>query len=525
MTETAMAAPGVFWATHESARQLGCTRLDTATWGHAWIRSRLEGSTLGDATLLDLGSGVSHPLMDWYLGRVKEAVLVDLMNTSSPHPRARILKRDLERPLPLPDESADVVVSASVLEHLSEAGRVLQMREIQRILKPGGRAVLTVSYLFPVDARALEILARDPWLAARGNQITSKLNLRSMFEAASGLVPAGGADLASFPGYGEPDNRLRRDPSVLTMELRDCEWATFAPQTNALGIRWAEIGLDLVKRTVANRSLRRRIREVLRRPRKRPGRPEQPGARRPVLVHVHLPKNGGTSLNRLLDKSFGPGHVPLYFEEPRRWHTTDTMKEALARHPETRAISSHSFREFPEMIGGHVPLYVCFIRDPAQRHLSYFRYCRKNYATLSKGHRAVLPRDFQSMSMAAFFRWQSERDRTAGATPNRQVRRLSWGDDLQRAIDVLSAFFLVGVTDKLDRGIQLMRRKLEPWGLRLVEGDATRENRTGELDCETREVAQDADVQAYLKNVEADSALYRWAKERFEREATEHGLE
>ena len=238
----------VVWATHDSARDLGCERIDTATWGHAWIRSRLEPADLADATLVDLGSGVSHPLMAWYVERVKDAILVDLMNPGQGRPRVRTIVHDLERPLPIEDSTADVVVSASVLEHLTEAGRLLQMREIQRILKPRGQAILTVLYLYPLDEGALGVLARDPWLNEHGNRITSRLDLKKMIEAAPDLGPAGEADLANFPGYALEDHWIQANPALLTMELRDCEWATFAPETNALEIRWAEIGVHLVKR-------------------------------------------------------------------------------------------------------------------------------------------------------------------------------------------------------------------------------------------------------------------------------------
>ena len=51
---------------------------------------------------------------------------------------------DLRR-LPVADESFDVVLCTQVLEHIAEPERVL--REAQRILRPGGLAVVTVPFL------------------------------------------------------------------------------------------------------------------------------------------------------------------------------------------------------------------------------------------------------------------------------------------------------------------------------------------------------------------------------------------
>jgi len=53
--------------------------------------------------------------------------------------------------VPLPDNTFDVVIASQVLEHLVRRGRFL--REVRRILKPGGRALIFVpdDCLGPID--------------------------------------------------------------------------------------------------------------------------------------------------------------------------------------------------------------------------------------------------------------------------------------------------------------------------------------------------------------------------------------
>ena len=51
-------------------------------------------------------------------------------------------------PLPFPDDDFDVVFSTQVLEHVRELDTTL--REIRRVLKPGGRLILSVPFLFPL---------------------------------------------------------------------------------------------------------------------------------------------------------------------------------------------------------------------------------------------------------------------------------------------------------------------------------------------------------------------------------------
>jgi SAM-dependent methyltransferase len=55
---------------------------------------------------------------------------------------------DIQQRLPLRDATADAVVSFQVMEHLSEPGNFIV--ECNRILKPGGRIVITVPFMWYV---------------------------------------------------------------------------------------------------------------------------------------------------------------------------------------------------------------------------------------------------------------------------------------------------------------------------------------------------------------------------------------
>ena len=60
-------------------------------------------------------------------------------------------KADLNERIPLPDNSYDCVVSIEVLEHLENHIRF--MREIMRVLKPGGLALLTTPNILSIPSR------------------------------------------------------------------------------------------------------------------------------------------------------------------------------------------------------------------------------------------------------------------------------------------------------------------------------------------------------------------------------------
>jgi SAM-dependent methyltransferase len=198
--------------------------------------------------VVDAGSGLSNPLLDWYRPRVKQAFLIDFLAPASTVGNCTVLRADLEQGIPLPDESVDIVTSASSVEHLSARGQELFMAEAQRILRRGGRVVMSVSYVFGLDEAALDVLARDPVLAGTGCQLAAPLDLRRLLEAAPRLRCPGKPRLERFPGYpGFAEAAILRDDDLIFDRVGSYADVRCRPETDALGLRWAEIGVYLVK--------------------------------------------------------------------------------------------------------------------------------------------------------------------------------------------------------------------------------------------------------------------------------------
>ena len=100
------------------------------------------GGTVDSAA--DLGCGRHAPLLQELLrsGSVRRGVGVDLDPAMEDATATlRLVRADLNAPLPIDSASLDVVLSLAVIEHLVEPE--LHLREIHRILKPGGRLLLT----------------------------------------------------------------------------------------------------------------------------------------------------------------------------------------------------------------------------------------------------------------------------------------------------------------------------------------------------------------------------------------------
>lgn len=136
----------------------------TRRWLHrlryTWLKKTLDRYCSKRPHLaIDLGTGIGTYLpclaekYDWVIGLdINPAFLEEGKNTLSR--KEIVLINGDARFLPLRNDCADLVVCSEVLEHIKEARLCLQ--EIHRILKPGGRLLLSTPQPFSL----LELTAR-----------------------------------------------------------------------------------------------------------------------------------------------------------------------------------------------------------------------------------------------------------------------------------------------------------------------------------------------------------------------------
>jgi SAM-dependent methyltransferase len=94
--------------------------------------------------LLDCGCG-DVPYYGFYRDLVKETVCIDW--TLSKHEHTHVDQEvDLNGPLPFGAERFDTVLLADVLEHIAEPWAL--MREVKRVLSPGGKTIMMVPFLY-----------------------------------------------------------------------------------------------------------------------------------------------------------------------------------------------------------------------------------------------------------------------------------------------------------------------------------------------------------------------------------------
>lgn len=104
--------------------------------------------------MLDLGAG-NQPFKVWYEGLAERCVAADVALA----PGLDVLS--MAAPLPFATASFDTVLCTSVLEHVHDAEAA--MSEMVRILKPGGRLIITVPFLYPTHEAPYDFWRTTHW--------------------------------------------------------------------------------------------------------------------------------------------------------------------------------------------------------------------------------------------------------------------------------------------------------------------------------------------------------------------------
>ncbi len=94
--------------------------------------------------LLDLGCG-KVPLYMVYKSLVEEVITLDWADSFHTNEFLDII-HDINEPLPLEGGQFDTVIMSDVLEHIKKPATV--MNEIARVLKPGGRLIMNVPFMY-----------------------------------------------------------------------------------------------------------------------------------------------------------------------------------------------------------------------------------------------------------------------------------------------------------------------------------------------------------------------------------------
>lgn len=251
------------------------------------------------------------------------------------------------------------------------------------------------------------------------------------------------------------------------------------------------------------------------------------GPMRHIVVHYHLFKNAGTTIDTVLQNHFGNACGAVEGAHPWETLTPADIADYARAHPDLRAISSHQAR-LPAPEAADMAFHpVLFLRHPIDRVGSVYEFERlqppespslgariareQDFAAyvrwrLTPGNGAVI-RDFQTTHLSA-----READmRTARATTA----------DLAEACARLDALPFFGLVERFDESLARMRTWLSPHVGTLpvrytVENSS--EGRKTTLEERLREIATALGPELYARLLQEnalDLRLYEHATRRF----------
>jgi len=188
-----------------------------------------------------------------------------------------------------------------------------------------------------------------------------------------------------------------------------------------------------------------------------------------VIVHYHLYKNAGSTIDSILDRNFHEG-TRGHIEGPLPWSTLSSsdLLDFVTKNPELQAVSSHQARlPIPRDTGIRF-LPIVLLRHPIDRVRSVYQFERNQSAGSPSASTAVARNsDFKS-----FVEWVVGRDAT-GVCRNFQVLQFSTDmrdiaearatpDDYQIARARLKALPVFGLVEFFDESLSRFRECLAP---------------------------------------------------------------
>jgi hypothetical protein len=183
-----------------------------------------------------------------------------------------------------------------------------------------------------------------------------------------------------------------------------------------------------------------------------------PTVARTVVVHYHLYKNAGTSLDAALRHAFGNGWEAWEGDGPSV--SPAQVAERLRVRPWIVALSSHrASLPAPQLEGVRV-IPLVFLRHPLDRVRSVYQFARRQRADTPGARHA------RAMTFPAFVDWRLER-RGDRSFRNFQTVRLAPGGEgateLARALDAITHLPYIGLVEAYQQSVARLRAVLDPW--------------------------------------------------------------
>ena len=184
-------------------------------------------------------------------------------------------------------------------------------------------------------------------------------------------------------------------------------------------------------------------------------------AARHVIVHAHMFKNAGTTLDWSLQRSFGEQHLD-HRDDDRMREGANYLTEFLQAQPELEALSSH-WITFPLPTERKLQLHLLMMfRDPIERIRSVYAFERRQEPAETPGSKKA-----KQLSFKDYVKWQLE-PMPGPVVKNFHTRYCSGeylGEELallnEKARETVSNAPLLGIVERYDESMVLLEHSLK----------------------------------------------------------------
>lgn len=184
----------------------------------------------------------------------------------------------------------------------------------------------------------------------------------------------------------------------------------------------------------------------------------------PVIIHFHLFKNAGSTVDWILRKNFKADAVKID-DKQRPWNVYPAKKilEILEEYPNAKSLSSHQIRfPLPHSVA-HLLIPIVFVRQPIDRIVSVYTFIRKEERNDEYYSQA------KKLGLQEFVKFNLER-KEYNQMKNPQLRYLSQEIKvpnpplrLAKAIENITACKVLGVVDRIDESLVIAEEILKPF--------------------------------------------------------------
>jgi hypothetical protein len=182
-----------------------------------------------------------------------------------------------------------------------------------------------------------------------------------------------------------------------------------------------------------------------------------------VFVHYHIFKNGGTTIESILQREFGSGFATVHGPAAGSILDARGLTRFLRRHPGISAVSSHHLRYPKPQVPGWVIFDCCFLRHPLDRLVSLYNHYRRadSSDSLCLRERDQSPRDFMEHLLRDSPNLVSDVQVMQLANAGTALRP-AHERDLERAIQAYCDMAVPGVVELFDESLVAAEYFLKP---------------------------------------------------------------